>query len=234
MPGGETEAHLELKRQALVWSQRQGFWIGALEVRLPNCNYRADAVGYRPSRRSGEVGESVVFECKQARSDFLKDTANLETSRARLGEVRERVRGLEELLGLHHPHLRKGETLFPEFDGVDLQSVEHEGYRRARRAEEELERKIFGGTKFDDLTRWKVANGFYLVVSPGIVAAEEVPRGWGMLESGLDGNLTVRKRPERFEADKSTGLKLLEGIARRSTTRANEGVGIDGEEIWGR
>ncbi|MEM9480032.1 MAG: hypothetical protein AAGA58_10305 [Verrucomicrobiota bacterium] len=234
MPGGETEAHLELKRRALVWSQQQGFWISGVEVRLPHCNYRADVVGYRPSKKTGEVGESVVFECKQARADFLKDASDLEQSRAKLREVKEKVRGLEELLGVHHPTLRKGETLFPEFDQVDLQSIEHEGYRRARKAEEELERKIFGGTKFDDLTRWRVANAFYLVVLPGIVGAEEMPRGWGLLEAGSDGELLLRKRPERFEADESTRLKLLEFMARRGTTRTNEDAGIVWDEIWER
>ena len=44
---GETAAHRELKRLALVWAQAQGYSACALEVSLPRCRYRADVAAYR-------------------------------------------------------------------------------------------------------------------------------------------------------------------------------------------
>ena len=37
---------------------------------------------------------------------------------------------LERLLGVHHPNLRLGETLFPEFDRYDFSDLQHEGYQK--------------------------------------------------------------------------------------------------------
>ena len=44
---GETAAHRELKRLALLWAQAQGYSACALEVSLPRCRYRADVAAYR-------------------------------------------------------------------------------------------------------------------------------------------------------------------------------------------
>ena len=225
MSAGETEAHLALKRASLVWAQLKGYRACGLEVRVPGSHFRADAAAYR-STGSSALGETAIFECKQSRADYLRDAALLEESRAQLLEARSRLDSLVRLLGSHHPNLRRGETLFPEFDAVDLDSLEHEGLRKASRRVEALERKVFGGTKFDDLTRWRTANVFYLVVVPGIVSAEETPRGWGLLEEDAGGELVERKAAVRHEIPEAKRISLLEQIARKATamTYTREGA----------
>lgn len=47
---GETQAHRDLKRLALVWAQTNGFRIAAAEVSLPNRRVRMDVAAYRPQR----------------------------------------------------------------------------------------------------------------------------------------------------------------------------------------
>ncbi len=69
---GETAAHLELKRLALLWAQENGYPIAALEVSLPQCRYRADVAAYRP-QRNGTLGHTAVFECKQSAPDLRRD-----------------------------------------------------------------------------------------------------------------------------------------------------------------
>ena len=51
---GETEAHLGLKRLALLWAQANGYSACAAEVSLPQCRYRADVAAYRRSGRRPE------------------------------------------------------------------------------------------------------------------------------------------------------------------------------------
>ncbi|MEP6956164.1 MAG: hypothetical protein ABI883_05010, partial [Chthoniobacterales bacterium] len=68
---GETEAHRRLKRLAVLWAQTQGYSACAVEVTLPRCRYRADVAAYRA--RGDEPGATVVFECKQVRSDLRRD-----------------------------------------------------------------------------------------------------------------------------------------------------------------
>ena len=81
--GGESQRHWRLKQAALAWLAEQQYPVRATEIRLPNGNYRADVVAYRPELalsvekkgpRQHQVGVTAILECKQARSDFLKDT----------------------------------------------------------------------------------------------------------------------------------------------------------------
>ena len=95
MAGGESEQHWQLKAAGLRWLAEHRYSVRAAEIRLPNSGFRADVVGYRPAVVSAEgengrresqhqVGVTVVLECKQARSDFLKDTREEASTRRRL------------------------------------------------------------------------------------------------------------------------------------------------------
>ena len=125
---GETAAHLELKRLALIWAQENGYPITALEVSLPQCRYRADVAAYRP-QRNGTLGHTVVFECKQSAPDLRRDDRCSREMLARLESVYRRRQILEKHLRIHYPTLRTGDTLFPEWDAHDFGAIEHRGYR---------------------------------------------------------------------------------------------------------
>src|SRR5258706_329732 len=187
MSTGETAAHCELKRLALVWAQQHGYTAVATEVRLPQSGFRADVAAYRSLKRDVNaeerslLGTTAVFECKQAREDFLKDSYSRDGSLLRLRELDLRRRKLEDLLKLHLPSLRKGESLFVEFDAVDLRGMEHKTYRRVLREIETLQRRVYGKTKFERLMKYRCANVNYLVVDDGLLAARESPWGWGLL-----------------------------------------------------
>lgn len=227
---GESERHLELKRRALVWAQAGGFPVCGVEVRVPRSGFRADVVGCALPRNPSEAGEVAVFECKQARSDLLRDTADEKRTGERLREVAARRAELERLLGLHLPHLRRGESLFAECDQYDLDSVRHDGLRAVRREEAELQAKLHGGTKFDRLRRYRAADRCYLVVCEGLMMPHEVPPGWGLLEAAGDG-LILRRRPERLETSPEARLAMLRAVAITGTRRLNLQLGIPWEEI---
>src|SRR4051812_14532836 len=121
MPSSESLNHCRLKTLALAWAQANGFAICGLEVRVPKSGYRADVAGIG----RGPSGRAAVFECKQARSDLLKDAYAETVTRAQLAELARRRRTLEELLTVHRPDLRRGEALWPEYDSWDFSSLEH-------------------------------------------------------------------------------------------------------------
>jgi hypothetical protein len=202
----ETVAHRQLVRLAIAWARDHGFRAIATEVRLPRSGFRADVAAFRP-------GTTAVFECKQARSDFLKDSYRQEITRERLRALDARRQKLEELLKMHLPSLRRGETLFAELDAIRMDGYEHKTYRRVLRALEALQRRLAGKTKFDRLGRYRCANLNYLVVEPGILAPEETPVGWGLLVRRPD-TLAVEREPIWQEAD---SLALLENIAVANT-----------------
>lgn len=216
MANRETSAHQNLKYLAALWAWQNGFSAVATEVRLPKSAFRADVVAYRRAKRSPKtecaVGDTAVFECKQARSDFLKDSYVTEATRRRLLELNERRQTLERLLKLHLPSLRRGESLFAEFDAVDLRGMEHKTYRRVLREMDISQRRLFGKTKFDRLTRYRCANLNYLVVEPGILEVHEVPTGWGLLVN-RGGQLVLETKPLWQEIETRDRLWLLERIA---------------------
>ena len=227
MATGETAAHETLRRLAVAWAQEQGFSAVATEVRLPKSNFRADVVAYKTSR-DRSVGVTAVFECKQARSDFLKDSYSQEKTAGRLKACDERRRTLERLLKLHYPSLRSGETLFAEFDAVNLNGFEHKTYRRVMREISMLQRRLFGKTKFDRLVRYRCANLNYLVVEDGTLAAHESPVGWGLLVH-RQVKLVLECKPAWQEVGERERLVLLERIAAAGTRLLNRELEVVSE-----
>ena len=237
---GESAAHRGLKRAALVWAQQQGFTACGYEVRVPRSNYRADVAAYRPAPIPGgqgdELGVTAIFECKQSRPDYLSDARPVEETLSRLDDCRARMVELERLLGVHHPNLRRGETLFPEFDSHEFDGLQHDGYQRLVRDVAMLESRLFGKTKFDKMVRWRSANVLYAVVGPGVMSEREVPRSWGLLQADdpLDPEcvLELVRQPKFLEAEAGQRLALLQSLARCGTSALNRAEGIDHEALW--
>jgi len=225
MASAETELHVRLKALALTWAQARGFALCGLEVRIPKSGYRADVAAI--SR--GAPGRTAVFECKQARSDLLKDAHAEDASRRRLVELIERRRALESMLAVHRPDLRRGEALWPEYDSWDFSSLEHRAYQGVLDELETVQRRVLRGTKFSKMFRYRCADFLYLVVEDGIFAEAEVPAGWGLLVrgSGMGGDeLRLVRPPADLAASAAQRLALLEMIALAGTRATNRAAGV--------
>ena len=227
---GESHAHRLLKHAALLWARRQGYRAAGLEIRLPNSPYRADVAACRldrPGPHQREIGMTAVFECKQARPDFLHDSGRERASIERLAQLKRRRDKLERLVGAHYPTLWRGDSLFPEYDRSDPAAIGHEGYRRVIAEIRTLESTLFGRTKFDKLPRYRCADLFYLVIRPGILDPAEVPLDWGLLapkspDFDSDGDspppaLTVLRLPRQVGITPARRLELLHRIATAAT-----------------
>jgi len=220
--GGETDAHLRLKRRALVWARQNQYRFAAAELRVPNSKYRAD-VGACRKGKGEEPGATALFECKQSRSDFLSDSKGHAESLAKLKKLRQREAKLEKLVGDHLPSLRVADSLFPEYQSLDTSGLEHEGLRKLRKEIAMLDRTIFGRTKFDQMARWNCADLLYLVVVPGVLDLGEVPSHWGVLvevdpEAPDDSDvLVVERSPVLLQPGRAARLRLLESMAARAT-----------------
>ena len=224
----ESHLHLALKLAAKKWARKEeGYQVTGSEIRVPNSNFRADAVACRMARpNKGEfvIEATAVFECKQARSDFLNDNLPEVTSRERLKTLHARREKLEKLVGGHYPDLRQGDSLFPEYQSVDPRNINHSGYQRVMNEIAMLERGIFRRTKFDRMIRYRCADVFYLVVAKGIVQPHEVPLAWGILESEKeidpareDDEISLKqiRKPTWNEASDKHRLEMLYHLARR-------------------
>lgn len=223
---GETIAHARLKSLALAWAQANGFPISATEVHVPRSGYRADVA----AMGRGAAARCAVFECKQSRTDLLKDAHPEPTTYRRLEQLLERRRELEALLAVHRPDLRRGESLWPEFDTWDFSALEHRTYRAVLEEIETVQRQVLRGTKFSKMFRYHCADFLYLVVEEGIFAEAEIPAGWGLLvRRGQDdgaAELQIARPPAKLEPPAAQRLALLEAIALAGTRAINRAVGI--------
>lgn len=217
MARGETEAHLRLKQLALEWARTQGFTTVAPEVRVPRSGFRADVV-------AASAEEVACLECKQARADLRKDAHAEAETRARLTELVARRAKLEALLAVHHPELRRGEALWPEFDRWDFSALEHRTYRRVVAEIATLQRRVLGGTKFSRMVRYRCADRLWLVVEDGLFAPAEIPAGWGLLVRRGEALEPVRPAPALGPAPEQRAA-LRANLAAALAWRAAGGAG---------
>jgi hypothetical protein len=180
MNRGETDAHRELKKLAFAWARENGFPIAACEVRIPSSGYRADVAACSLAQKGGERA-TALFECKQCRSDLLRDQADEVKVRTQAGEISQRLAALRGMVAEHRPDLRRGEALFPEYDEYDFRGLRHDGLHGLEKEVETLQRKILNSVKFSRLRRYEAATHLYLVTESDILAEYEVPLGWGWL-----------------------------------------------------
>ena len=236
MPGGETVKHLSLKTLALTWARENGMSIAAPEVSFPHRKFRVDAAACCPTRKApartppesitSVLKAAAVFECKQVRSDLIKDNKRRELLTNRLAELDGRRVKLEELLHAHLPHLANGENLFPEFDSYRLREYKHTGYKKLVRQIAIAKNGIIDGTKFDRLFSYRLANLHYLVVEDEILQVHEVPAGWGLLVR-RDEELQLMRKPAWQDINVEEQLIFLQRIA----ARAARDAGAKGDRI---
>ena len=238
MPHGETAQHLQLKRLALIWARANGYALSAAEVSLPHLRFRLDVAAYRCESRSEDVpgslrrrrapvaGTTVVFECKQCRADFLKDSRNSEPLREELARLDARKARHEAALKLFHPSLRNGDSLFAEYESHDFGRSGDELYLKLLARIATVSRQLYGQTKFEKLTRWNTANLYYVVTEPGVLSASELPHGWGLLVR-VEGELQVAVKPLWHDSSEASRLTMLERIAAAGTRVVHRAAGID-------
>ena len=224
----ETEAHLRLKRLALLWAQANRYNACAAEVTLPQCRYRADVAAYRSHIREQTV--TAIFECKQALPDLRRDNCETAGTRERLRSLARRREILERHLRVHYPTLRTGDSLFAEYDSHNFDAIGHQGYRRLHRESSALENRLFGGTKFECLVRYRCANLFFLVLPNELLSRADAPTGWGILVGSENALALVRKPAWHDNAEKAR-VRLLQRIAMAGTRQFNRAFGITREQI---
>jgi hypothetical protein len=226
--GGESVLHRELKRLAVFWAQAQGYSACAVEVTLPRCRYRADVAAFRSL--PNEIGCTAIFECKQARPDLLRDSCCAAITRQRLASVQRRRLVIEKHLRVHYPALRRGESLFAEWDSHDFAAIGHRNYSRILRELSALQNQLRDGTKFETLVRYHRANLFFLILPNELFRPTELPLGWGALvEDG--GTLTLVRKPTWHEMRAEDQLQFLYRIALAGTRQLNRQLGITFEDV---
>ncbi len=219
--------HRRLARMAVEWALAHRLTHCALEVRLPQCGYRADVAATTPRVLSNNA-MTAVFECKASRADFLKDASPEAKLIPLVAELQSRIAALRAMIGAHRPDLRNGEELFPEFEAIDLRGTRHETHERLSVQLRVAQNKLWDGTKFSKIARWRSANLLYLVCEDGISQSTEIPDGWGLLVREED-QLVLRTKPCLHPVSLEQRVHLLERIAATASGQSRKKLGLT---IW--
>jgi hypothetical protein len=228
-----------LKRLALLWAQEHGFPIAAAEVTLPSFRFRLDVGGYCPgkaprlpssndrstARKRAAIGATVVFECKVSRPDYLRHSRSVAKTLDELERFSAKKLRLEEVLRIHFPSIRNGDSLFPEYETLNFERPGYEDYQAVLEDIRRLSFQLHAKTKFDKLTKWRAANLHYVVAEPEIFRMHELPAGWGLLLRNGE-QLEPVIRPVFHDVDESQRLTLLHRIALAGTRAVNAAAGL--------
>lgn len=228
----ETLAHAALKRLAVAWAQQRGFRVVAAEVSLPHLGMRLDVAACRPEKplpnrgAAQGVGPTAIFECKQQRADFLRDSRCAELIRRRLSALHEQRQLYEESMRIHLPSLHHGEALFPEFDGFRYAAAGFAPYDRITAQIARLSARLHQQTKFVNLLRWRAAHLHYVVAEEGVAHLHELPAGWGLLLR-KDDHLEIIAPAIWQEIPEHHAFQLLIRIAMSGTRAINRALNVD-------
>jgi hypothetical protein len=159
-----------------------------------------------------------------------RDNCESAAERERLLSLTRRREVLEKHLRVHYPTLRTGDSLFAEYDSHDFDTIGHRGYRRVLKESAALENRLFGGTKFECLVRYRCANLFFLVLPNELFQRAHAPTGWGLLVE-VDGSLKLVRKPAWHDNAAEARLRLLQRIAVAGTRQFNRAFAITREEI---
>ena len=208
----ETLAHHNLKRLAAAFLYDDGYLAVGTEVRCPGSRYRVDVAGYRdrtpwPREQTKDGSptlwstanttmnrrkqldrkcepKTIIIECKQSRSDFIRDDRSADDLIALRRELDGWQTHLEEnCIKVIEPKLRiSGSALFPGMEVWDFNSSRLASYRKLLRRIRKIEKQLYGETKFCLMHRYRLADHLFLATPRGMVHKCDVPTGWGLFE----------------------------------------------------
>jgi len=133
-------------------------------------------------------------------------------------------------LRVHYPALRVADSLFAEFDSHNFGAIEHRGYKQVVRQIQALQNRLFDGTKFETLIRYRCANLFFLVLPSELFREPEIPIGWGALIES-NNKLILARKPAWHEMEPESQLRFLERIAAAGTRVLNRTLDITFEAV---
>ncbi len=227
----ETPAHLKLRLASVAAMLAGGCTAAACEVRCPISRFRIDAAAYqdplpresRPSLvpdlfRRGDTPRTIIIECKQSRADFLRDSRQTPLLLARRRELDDARRCLEDrIIRVAEPELRRtGSSLFRDMEVWEFDRSRLASYRKVMLELRLLDEAIHGQTKFWLLSRYRLADQLYIAAPCALIAKDELPPGWGLLEVEEDSespSLRIAHPADELGASDARRQRLLRNIA---------------------
>ncbi len=214
-----------LQRAVLRWlaAQTPAPTAVALDVPTRTARFKADVAAFWSSLRRNrrEEGPSrllvptrtLVIECYVEREDCWPDCVRTAEIMPRLQAYKARRAELQAAVRATEPELRDPTTLFEEYAAWHYDRSRNPEYQATVRTIELLERALVEGTRFEQVRSAEVADQLLLAVPAGLMAADEVANGWGLLWVHPDLTVTVEKAADTRDCREPNRVHFVQNIA---------------------
>ena len=213
-----------LKRAVLRWLFRTEPPTAAGEAVVTRISrIRADVAAFwsRPVRNRSDEGPSriltpvrtAIFQCYANREEFWPEAGRSEQILPQLQHLRSQAAELESRIRREEPELREDGTLFEELAQWRYDKSRNREYRQLRRQIDKAEHALYSGTKFERVRSADLADELYLAVPAGLISADELADGWGLLWVADDLSVSVAAEPAPRECLPANRLHLVQNIA---------------------
>ncbi len=215
-PSKERFSQLNFKRSVMAWIVKNN--PSGLGVMVPTrfSKYQADVAAFWSHPVKGRFlmpYKTLIVETRNNREDCWPDCSNKDEVLSSLKERKDEKRRLEAEIRNMEPNLKDTDNLFNEYESWNYLGSKNRKYHRCLKSIESLDHALYKGSRFEQIMRAHVANNLYLAVPAGIVHADEMADGWGLIYVHDDMKIQVVKEAEERECPECNRLHLVQNIA---------------------
>lgn len=189
---------LELRQLALGFlaARKPAGLAAQVPVRLRKYQVAAAAFWTREAGRQKEIVRTAVVEIYTARDRCFADCADHRAILESIHELRARRELLQAEIRRREPHLADTDDLFAEYRTWHYERSADPAYSKLLRKLEKLRHTLHKGSRLERIRNAGVADDLYLAVPEGVIEADEIAAGWGLLHITGDGRMVEVTRPE--------------------------------------
>ena len=212
----------ELRRAIVRWLLPEEPSGMGLMVPTRISRYQADVAAFwsksvmRQGRKVLCPVKTVIIEVRHDRERCWPDCATKNELLPMLRVEKARRDQLETIIRRNEPELRLDDNLFLEYESWNYVHSHNKEYHQCINRINDIERSLYGGTRFDKIRQAQLADYLYLAVPTGSVHPHEVADGWGLLYVSKDFKVELIKDPEDGCCPMENKLHLVQNISTSS------------------
>ncbi|MBN2451992.1 MAG: hypothetical protein JXR77_16515 [Lentisphaeria bacterium] len=222
--GGAAKRRLAVRRAALRWLEQGDPPTGiGVSVITRIQRFRADIAAFwsAPVRNPASEGpgrvlapaRTAIIQCYTEREECWPDCSRSDSVLPYLRELKAEMAAVEAAIRAEEPELRDAEALFEEYARWRYDQTGNRRYHILRNQIEKTERSLYDGTTFERIRSAQLADRLYLAVPAGMVGADELADGWGLLWVEDSMQVKVVSEPEARDCLPSNRFHLIQHIA---------------------
>ncbi len=147
------------------------------------------------SGRKRPVVKTVAVLLVTDRELCFADCADREEYISEFRQIRERMALLEVEIRRTEPHLAAADDLFDDLRTWDYAGSSNPEYQALLKRRETVARRLNSGSRLDRIAGSGMVDLCYLAVPAGLIAPEEIPEEWGVLELAPKSFTLLREAP---------------------------------------